>query len=262
MNPTMRTKRTKKQRPTHPDYGAGQTASSLKLEGTQVPKGPIDMHLPTSLVPMVVESTNRGERAYDIYSRLLRDRIIVLGTPIDDQIANLISAQLLFLDNDNPEQDIQMYIDSPGGSVYHGLFIYDTMQSISADVRTYACGLTASMGAVLLAAGTHGKRFALPNSRTLIHPASGGFRGTTPDIEIMAQETLYLSRTMTGILSLHTGQPEEVIQQDTQRDKYMSAEEAKAYGLVDHVLESPKLDKLRAMRAEEANGKSNGKDPD
>lgn len=216
----------------------------------------MDRSLPTNLVPMVVESTNRGERAYDIYSRLLRDRIIVLGTPIDDQIANLISAQLLFLDNDNPEQDIQMYIDSPGGSVYHGLFIYDTMQSITADVRTYACGLTASMGAVILAAGTHGKRFALPNSRTLIHPASGGFRGTTPDIEIMAQETLYLSRRMTEILELHTGQPYDVIKRDTERDKYLSAEEAKAYGLVDHVLESPKLEKLRVMRSEEQMSKA------
>lgn len=213
------------------------------------------MHLPSNLVPMVVESTNRGERAYDIYSRLLRDRIIVLGTPIDDQIANLISAQLLFLDNDNPEQDIQMYIDSPGGSIYHGLFIYDTMQSITADVRTYACGLTASMGAVLLTAGTHGKRFALPNSRTLIHPASGGFRGTTPDIEIMAQETLYLSNRMIEIMALHTGQTEETVRIDTQRDKYLSADEAKAYGLVDHVLESPKVTKLKEMRAADQNGK-------
>lgn len=212
------------------------------------------MHLPTNLVPMVVESTNRGERAYDIYSRLLRDRIIVLGTPVDDQIANLISAQLLFLDNDNPEQDIQMYIDSPGGSVYHGLFIYDTMQSISADVRTYACGLTASMGAVLLAAGTHGKRFALPNSAILIHQGSAGFRGNIPDIEIVAQETLRLTNRMTEIMSLHTGQPYDVIKRDTERDKYFSADEAKAYGLVDHVLESPKLDKLKAMRAEEQNG--------
>ncbi len=210
------------------------------------------MYLPTNLVPMVVESTNRGERAYDIYSRLLRDRIIVVGTPIDDQIANLISAQLLFLDNDNPEQDIQMYIDSPGGSVYHGLFIYDTMQSINADVRTYACGLTASMGAVLLAAGTHGKRFALPNSRILIHQGSAGFRGNIPDIEIVAQETLRLTHRMTEIMALHTGQPYDVIKRDTERDKYFSAEEAKEYGLVDHVLESPKLEKLKAMRAAEA----------
>lgn len=218
------------------------------------------MHLPTNLVPMVVESTNRGERAYDIYSRLLRDRIIVLGTPIDDQIANLISAQLLFLDNDNPEQDIQMYIDSPGGSVYHGLFIYDTMQSISADVRTYACGLTASMGAVLLAAGTHGKRFALPNARILIHQGSAGFRGNIPDIEIVAQETLRLTMRMTEIMALHTGQAFDVIKRDTERDKYFSAEEARDYGIVDHVLESPKLEKLKAMRAAEQNGKEDGKE--
>lgn len=212
--------------------------------------------LPQNLVPMVVESTNRGERAYDIYSRLLRDRIILVGTPIDDQIANLISAQLLFLDNDNPEQDIQLYIDSPGGSVYHGLFIYDTMQSITAEVRTYACGLTASMGAVLLAAGTHGKRFALPNSRILIHQGSAGFRGNIPDIEIVAQETLRLTNRMTEIMALHTGQTFDVIKHDTARDKYFSAEEAKEYGLVDHVLESPKLEKLKAMRAEHQNGKA------
>jgi ATP-dependent Clp protease protease subunit len=203
---------------------------------------------------MVVESTNRGERAYDIYSRLLRDRIIMLGTPIDDQIANLISAQLLFLDHDNPESDIMMYIDSPGGSVYHGLFIYDTIQSIRADVRTYACGLTASMGAVLLAAGTPGKRFALPNSRILIHQGSAGFRGNIPDIEIVAQETLQLTHRMTEIMALHTGQPYDVIKRDTERDKYFNAEEAKAYGLVDHVLDTPKLERLREMRAAEANG--------
>ena len=218
------------------------------------------MHLPTNLVPMVVESTNRGERAYDIYSRLLRDRIIVLGTPIDDQIANLISAQLLFLDNDNPEQDIQMYIDSPGGSVYHGLFIYDTMQSISADVRTYACGLTASMGAVLLAAGTHGKRFALPNARILIHQGSAGFRGNIPDIEIVAQETLRLTMRMTEIMAMHNGQAFDFIKRDTERDKYFSAEEDRDYGIVDHVLESPKLEKLKAMRAAEQNGKEDGKE--
>jgi ATP-dependent Clp protease protease subunit len=216
----------------------------------------MDRSLPTNLVPMVVESTNRGERAYDIYSRLLRDRIIILGTPVDDQIANLISAQLLFLDNDNPEQDIQMYIDSPGGSVYHGLFIYDTMQSISADVRTYACGLTASMGAVLLAAGSHGKRFALPNSRILIHQGSTGFRGNIPDFEVLAEETMRVTRRMTEIMSLHTGQSFDVVKRDTERDKYFSADEAKAYGIVDHVLESPKLEKLREIRAAEQNGKA------
>ena len=208
--------------------------------------------LPQNLVPMVVESTNRGERAYDIYSRLLRDRIIILGTPIDDQIANLICAQLLFLDHENPEQDIRMYIDSPGGSVYHGLFIYDTMQALRCDVATYACGLTASMGAVLLAAGTHGKRFALPNSRILIHQGSAGFRGNVPDIEIVARETLLLTNRLTEILSLHTGQSEERVRRDTERDKYLSAEESREYGLVDHVLEAPRLLKLREMRESEA----------
>jgi ATP-dependent Clp protease protease subunit len=208
--------------------------------------------LPEALVPMVVESTNRGERAYDIYSRLLRDRIIMLGTPIDDQIANLICAQLLFLDHENPEQDIRMYIDSPGGSVYHGLFIYDTMQALRCDVATYACGLTASMGATLLAAGTHGKRFALPNSRILIHQGSAGFRGNVPDIEIVARETLLLTNRMTEIMALHTGQTEERVRVDTERDKYMSADEAKDYGLVDQVLDSPRLEKLRELRASEA----------
>ncbi len=174
---------------------------------------------PQSLVPMVVESTNRGERAYDIYSRLLRDRIIMLGTPIDDQISNLISAQLLFLDHDNPEQDIMMYIDSPGGSVYHGLFIYDTMQSISADVRTYACGLTASMGAVLLMAGSPGKRYALPNSRVLLHQSSAGFRGTAPDIEVQAEETMSFNRRMIDIMAFHTGQSSIRSSLDTERDK-------------------------------------------
>ena len=210
---------------------------------------------PQNLVPMVVESTNRGERAYDIYSRLLRDRIIILGTPIDDQIANLISAQLIFLDYENPEQDIRLYIDSPGGSVYHGLFIYDTIQALRCEVATYACGLTASMGAVLLAAGTHGKRFALPNSRILIHQGSAGFRGNVPDIEIVARETLLLTTRLVEIMALHTGQPFDVIKRDTERDKYFSAEEAKEYGLVDHVLESPRLEALRALRASE-NGKA------
>ncbi len=216
---------------------------------------------PEALIPMVVESTNRGERAYDIYSRLLRDRIIMLGTPIDDQIANLISAQLLFLDYENPEQDIIMYIDSPGGSVYHGLFIYDTMQTIRADVRTYACGLTASMGAVLLCAGTPGKRFALPNSKVLIHQGSSGFRGTIPDIEVQAEETMKLNKRMIEIMALHTGQDFDTVKHDTERDKYLNAEEAVEYGLVDHVLESPKIQKLIEMRNQESgNEKSdNGK---
>src|SRR6188472_4033652 len=195
-----------------------------------------DIPYPQNLVPMVVESTNRGERAYDIYSRLLRDRIIILGTPIDDQIANLISAQLIFLDYENPEQDIRLYIDSPGGSVYHGLFIYDTIQALRCDVATYACGLTASMGAVLLAAGTHGKRYALPNSRIMIHQGSAGFRGNVPDIEIAARETLTLTTKLTQILADHTGQTFERVKSDTQRDYYMTGDDAKEYGLVDEVL--------------------------
>lgn len=208
---------------------------------------------PQYLVPTVVESTSRGERSYDIYSRLLRDRIVMVGAPIDDQIANLISAQLLFLDHDNADQDIMMYIDCPGGSVYHGLFIYDTMQSIRADIRTYACGLSASMGAVLLAAGTHGKRFALPNAKILIHQGSGGFQGAIPDVEVQAEEITRLYRRMDEIMALHTGQPAEKYRADTQRDRYLTAEEAVEYGLIDQVIESPKLQHLRAMRAEQGN---------
>lgn len=211
---------------------------------------------PQALIPMVVESSNRGERAYDIYSRLLRDRIVILGTPVDDQIANLISAQLLFLDYENPEQDIMLYIDSPGGSVYHGMFIYDTIQTIRADVRTYACGLTASMGAVLLCAGTPDKRYALPNSRILIHQGSGGFRGNIPDVEVQAEETMKLVNRMIEIMALHTGQDFDKVKHDTERDKYLTAEEAVEYGLVDHILESPKIQKLMEMREEE---KKNGK---
>jgi len=206
--------------------------------------------LPQNLIPMVVESTNRGERAYDIYSRLLRDRVIILGTPIDDQIANLICAQLLFLDFENPEQDIRLYIDSPGGSVYHGLFIYDTMQALRCEVSTFACGLTASMGAVLLASGTKGKRFALPNSRILIHQGSAGFRGNLPDVEIQAREAMYLTDRLVDILALHTGQPKDRIRRDTERDRYMSAEDSKSYGLVDSVLDAPRLLKLREERGD------------
>ncbi|MBX6341720.1 MAG: ATP-dependent Clp protease proteolytic subunit [Thermomicrobiaceae bacterium] len=186
---------------------------------------------------MVVETTNRGERAYDIYSRLLRDRIIFLGTPIDDQIANAIVAQLLFLEHENPEQDIKLYINSPGGLVYAGLAIYDTMQMIRCDVATYCVGLGASMGAVLLAGGTKGKRFALPHSRILIHQGSSGFRGSVPDIEIQARETISLTTKLTELLAYHTGQSFERVKRDTERDYFMSAQEAKEYGIVDHVLE-------------------------
>jgi len=190
-----------------------------------------------NLVPMVVESTNRGERAFDIYSRLLKDRIIFLGYPIDDQIANLVIAQLLFLAHEDPDQDIRLYINSPGGVVYSGLAIYDTMQMIKPDVATFCIGMGASMAAVLLAGGAKGKRFALPNSRVMIHQGSAGFRGAVPDIEVVARETLNLTRKLTEILAQHTGQPYERVKRDTERDYYMTADEALAYGCVDEVLE-------------------------
>ncbi len=189
-----------------------------------------------NLVPMVVESTNRGERAFDIYSRLLKDRIIFLGTPIDSQIANLLVAQLLFLDHDDQEQDISIYINSPGGEVYAGLAIYDTIRMIRPDVRTYCVGMAASMAAVLLASGTPGKRYALPNSRIMIHQGSAGFRGNVPDIEIAARETLTLTTKLTQILADHTGQTFDRVKSDTQRDYYMTGDDAKEYGLVDEVL--------------------------
>jgi len=189
-----------------------------------------------NLVPMVVESTSRGERAYDIYSRLLKDRIIFLGTPIDSQVANALVAQLLFLDHDDPEADISIYINSPGGEVYAGLAMYDTIRMIRPDVKTYCVGMAASMAAVLLASGTAGKRYALPNSRIMIHQGSAGFRGNVPDIEIAARETLTLTTKLTEILADHSGQTFEKVKSDTQRDYYMTGEEAKAYGLVDEVL--------------------------
>ncbi len=196
---------------------------------------------PQNLIPMVIETTSRGERAYDIYSRLLRDRIVFLGTPIDDQVANAIIAQLLFLAHENPEQDIKLYINSPGGLVYAGLAIYDTMQMIEPDVATYCIGIAASMAAVLLAAGARGKRFALPHSRVLIHQGTSGFRGSVPDIEIQARETITLTTKLTELLAYHTGQSFERVKRDTERDYFMSAQEAREYGIVDHVLESPKL---------------------
>lgn len=189
-----------------------------------------------NLVPMVVESTNRGERAFDIYSRLLKDRIIFLGTPIDSQVANLLVAQLLFLDHDDPDADISIYINSPGGEVYAGLAMYDTIRMIRPDVKTYCVGMAASMAAVLLASGTPGKRYALPNSRIMIHQGSAGFRGNVPDIEIAARETLTLTTKLTQILADHTGQTFDKVKADTQRDYYMTGEEAKEYGLVDEVL--------------------------
>ncbi len=190
------------------------------------------------LVPMVIEQTNRGERAYDIYSRLLKDRIIFLGTPIDDQVANVIIAQLLFLESEDPDRDIYLYINSPGGSVDAGLGIYDTMQYIKAPVSTICVGMAASMAALLLAGGAKGKRHALPNSRIMIHQASGQAGGKATDVEIYAKELLKAWETYNKILAKHTGQSLDKIKKDTLADYFMSAEEAKAYGLVDSVFEA------------------------
>jgi ATP-dependent Clp protease, protease subunit len=191
---------------------------------------------PMSVVPMVVEQSGRGERAFDIYSRLLRERIIFLGTPVDDTVADSIVAQLLFLDAEDPERDIQLYINSPGGSVTAGLAIYDTIQQVRPDVVTICYGLAASMGAFLLTAGAAGKRLSLPSSRIMIHQPLGGAQGQAVDIEIQAKEILYLKRTLNDLLAYHTGQPFEKIEADTERDFFMSAEEAKNYGLIDQVV--------------------------
>ena len=189
------------------------------------------------LVPMVVEQTGQGERSYDIYSRLLKDRIVLLGTPIDDNVANLIVAQLLFLQAEDPKKDIELYINSPGGVVTAGLAIYDTMQSLSCDVRTYCIGQCASMGAVLLAAGTAGKRFALPHSRIMIHQPLGGADGSAADIEIHTKEILRLRSMLNNILAHHTGQTLRKIEKDTERDFFMGADEAVQYGLVDKTID-------------------------
>jgi ATP-dependent Clp protease, protease subunit len=188
------------------------------------------------LVPMVVEQTSRGERAFDIYSRLLNERIIFLGTPVDDQIANLIVAQLIHLESEDPEKDISIYINSPGGSVYAGMAIYDTMQFIKPDVQTICCGIAMSMGALLLAGGAKGKRLALPNSKILIHQVSAGFQGQATDIEIHAREILDMRRRLDEVISKHTGQDIEKVSRDTERDYFMSAEEAKEYGIIDSVI--------------------------
>lgn len=198
-----------------------------------------DSALDTSMIgmiPMVIEQSGRGERAFDIYSRLLKERIIFLVGPVTDQSANLIVAQLLFLESENPEKDISLYINSPGGSVSAGMAIYDTMQFIRPQVSTLCTGLAASMGAFLLAAGAKGKRFSLPNSRIMIHQPSGGAQGQATDIEIHAREILYLRERLNGILSENTGKPIEQIARDTERDNFMSADEAKSYGLIDEVL--------------------------
>ena len=187
------------------------------------------------LVPMVVEQTSRGERAFDIYSRLLNERIIFLGTPIDDQIANLLIAQLIHLESDDPDKDISIYINSPGGGVYAGLAVYDTMQYIKPDVQTVCVGIAMSMGAILLAGGAPGKRMALPNSKILIHQVSSGFQGQATDIEIQAREVINIKRRLEEITAEHTGQELEKVSKDMERDYFMSAEEAKEYGIIDLV---------------------------
>lgn len=193
-------------------------------------------NISNQLVPIVVEQTSRGERSYDIYSRLLKDRIIFLGTAIDDHVANLAIAQLLFLESDEPDQDIYIYINSPGGQVSAGLGIYDTMQYIKPDVQTICMGQAASMGALLLTAGAKGKRFALPNSRVMIHQPSGGFQGQHSDIAIQAQEISKVRDVLDGILASHTGQKKDKVRKDTERDHFMTGDEAKAYGLIDSVI--------------------------
>lgn len=208
-----------------PDYQITSLSSSAILNTS-----------PRNVVPMVVEQSGVGERAFDIYSRLLRDRIIFLGTQVDDTIADSIVAQLLFLQAEDPEKDIQLYINSPGGSIYAGMAIYDTMQQISPDVVTICYGLAASMGAFLLAGGAAGKRMALPSSRIMIHQPLGGAQGQAIDIEIQAKEILYLKQTLNELLAHHTGQPLDKIQADTERDFFMSAAQSKDYGLIDQVI--------------------------
>jgi len=195
---------------------------------------------PQSLIPMVIETSGRGERAFDIYSLLLKERIVFLGTPINDQVANVIVAQLLFLDREDPEKDIQLYINSPGGQVYAGMAIYDTMQLVRAPISTIAVGVTASFGTVLLTAGAKGKRYALPHATIHMHQPLGGVQGQATEIEIQAREILRLREELNAILSRHTGQPVERISEDTERDRYMTPEQAKEYGLIDEVL-SPSL---------------------
>jgi ATP-dependent Clp protease protease subunit len=202
------------------------------------------------LIPMVIEQSSRGERAYDIYSRLLKDRIIFLGTAMNDEVANLLIAQLLFLESEDPDKDINFYINSPGGVVTSGMAVYDTMGYIKSDITTVCIGQAASMGAVLLTAGTTGKRYSLPNSRILIHQPMGGFQGQASDIAIQAREILRMKDTLNQILVFHTGQKMEKIQGDTDRDFFMTGEEAKEYGIIDHVITNrDDLDKLEVVEA-------------
>jgi len=209
-------------------YGAQRGGTAAADEGPRA----------LGLVPMVIEQSGRGERAYDIYSRLLKERVVFLVGPVNDLTANLVVAQLLFLESENPDKDIYFYINSPGGSVSAGLAIYDTMQFIKPDVSTLCVGLAASMGAFLLAAGSKGKRYCLPNSRVMIHQPSGGFQGQASDVEIHAKEILYLRQRLNELMARHTGQPVEHIARDTERDNFLSADEAQKYGIIDKVLTS------------------------
>jgi ATP-dependent Clp protease, protease subunit len=216
-----------------------------------------------NLVPVVVEQTSRGELSFDIYSRLLKDRIIMLGTPVDDQLANLIVAQLLHLESEDPHKDISVYVNSPGGSAYAGLAIYDTMQYIKPDVSTICVGMAMSMAAILLCGGARGKRFALPNAKIMIHQGSSGFEGTPADIEIHAKEILSIRRRMIEIVADHTGRPIEQIQEDIDRDRFMTSDEAKAYGVIDEVIEARGLRPLQPYPAppldqRPSNGRSRG----
>src|SRR5690348_10793099 len=213
------------------------------------------------VVPYVVESTNRGERVYDIYSRLLRDRIIFIGTPIDDNVANIVVAQLLFLEHEDPERDIQLYIQSPGGHVTAGLAIYDTMQFVRPDVSTICIGVAASMATILLCAGAKGKRFALPNSTIHMHPALGGVQGSGPDIEIQARELLRLQARIRQIMATHTGQPLERIVRDFDRDKFLEAPEAVEYGIIDEVITTTRALPSDAQAViEQASASRNGRE--
>ena len=208
---------------------------------SQTPDFPTSLMSPHGyIVPTVIESEGRMERAYDIYSRLLKDRIIFIGTPIDDQVANIVIAQLLFLQMQDPKKDINIYINSPGGSATAGLAIYDTMQFVTCDVNTYCIGIAASMGAVLLTAGTKGKRYALPNAHIMIHQVSGGAQGTASDVERTVEFMYSLKKRLNAILAKHTGKPIEQVERDSDRDKYMTAQQAVEYGLVDRVLENKK----------------------
>ena len=214
----------------------------------------------SNLVPMVVEQTQRGERALDIYSRLLTERIVMIGTPIDDAVANLVVAQLLHLESEDPKKDIQLYINSPGGSAYAGLAIYDTMQYVGCDVVTFGVGMAMSMGAVLLCGGAPGKRFALPNAKVMIHQGSSGFQGTPADIEIHAREILDVKRRAVEVIAHHSGRSTEQVEVDIDRDRFMTAEEAKAYGLIDDVVPHRRLGELDAYVADPPGNGSNGQE--